>query len=83
MSSKSITLRINYPEGRSRVNVSLEGTVKDLRDEVAKAVRFFNHSVCVFETSNVIVVRRIYRCTHTHTHTHTNLSYMPLNSNIT
>ena len=47
MSSKSITLRIDYPEGRSRVNVSLEGTVKDLRDEVAKAVRFFNHSVCV------------------------------------
>ena len=39
MSSKSITLRIDYPEGRSRVNVSLEGTVKDLRDEVAKAVR--------------------------------------------
>ena len=48
MSSKSITLRIDYPEGRSRVNVSLEGTVKDLRDEVAKAVRFLiNLCVCV------------------------------------
>ena len=39
-SNKGITLRIDYPEGRSRVNVSLDGTVKDLRDEVGKAVRF-------------------------------------------
>jgi len=41
MSSKGITLRIDYPEGRSRVSVGLEGTtVKDLRDEVEKVVRF-------------------------------------------